>query len=72
MNKTRKEVCPNCGAQVQRDALVEYNPSTQTYEIVAVLDNATCSKCNFNGVPNVVQLQEDAEYGIPAGEEWDI
>ncbi len=38
--------CATCGGNnIRRDAIVEWNPEMEQYEIVSVLDNAWCEDC---------------------------
>ena len=45
--KKVKMVCETCGGEdVRRDASVAWDTETQTWELVAVYDSATCETCD--------------------------
>jgi hypothetical protein len=41
--------CAHCGStNIQHDALVSWNPETETFEVDSVLDDAWCQSCEYD------------------------
>lgn len=60
--------CAQCGSlDIRHDAVVRYNPETQDYELLSVLDNDWCEDCMGRGL----YVTGDPMFGITGEENCD-